>query len=125
MIHNPVLRAVLRSRNSYKKSYTIQTRKASFRGSSLQVEIRWTGLLYGASVLNIKTEQASFLIGLTAVTRVTEEEFAYLKTAVPSVDQFYYHKYEGWGISHGNYFISWIYVNGSQTYMCRVECLQA
>ena len=23
----------------------------------------------------------------------------------------------GWGISHGNYFISWIYVNGSQTYM--------
>ena len=31
----------------------------------------------------------------------------------------------GWGISHGNYFISWIYVNGSQTYMCRVECLQA
>ena len=34
-------------------------------------------------------------------------------------------KYMGWGISHGNYFISWIYVNGSQTYMCRVECLQA
>ena len=33
--------------------------------------------------------------------------------------------YMGWGISHGNYFISWIYVNGSQTYMCRVECQQA
>ena len=27
----------------------------------------------------------------------------------------------GWDISHGNYFISWIYVNGSQTYMCRVD----
>ena len=33
--------------------------------------------------------------------------------------------YMGWGLSHGNYFISWIYVNGSQTYMCCVECLQA
>ena len=36
-----------------------------------------------------------------------------------------YMEYGGWGISHGNYFISWIYMNGSQTYMCRVECLQA
>ena len=29
--------------------------------------------------------------------------------------------YMGWGISHDNYFISWIYVNRSQTYMCRVD----
>ena len=62
----------------------------------MQVGIRQTSLLYGASVLNIKTEQASFLIGWTAVTMVTEEEFAsitYLKTAAPSVDKLYYHKY--------------------------------
>ena len=96
LIHNPVLRAVLESWNSSKKCYTIQTRKASFRGSSLQVGIRRTGFLYGSSVLNIKTEQASFLIGWTAVTMVTIEELvsiAYLKTAVSFVDQLYYYKF--------------------------------
>ena len=49
-----------------------------------------------ASVLNIKTEQVSFLIGWIAVAMVTEEEFAsiaYLKTGAPSVDQLYYHKF--------------------------------
>ena len=51
---------------------------------------------YIASALNMKTEQASFLIGWTAVAMETEEEFAslaYLKTAAPSVDKLYYHKY--------------------------------
>ena len=48
---------------------------------------------YIASVLSIKTEQASFLIGWTAVAMVTEEDFAsiaYLMIAAPSVDQLYY-----------------------------------
>ena len=83
-------------RISQKSFYTIQTRKTSSQGSYLQVGIRQTSLLYGASVLNIKTEQASFLIGWTAVTMVTEEEFAsiaYLTTAAPSVDQLCYHKF--------------------------------
>ena len=79
-----------------KSFYMIQTWKASSHGSSLQVGIRQTGLLYGVPVLNIKTEKASFLIDWTAVTMVTEEEFAsiaYLMTAAPSVDQLYCHKY--------------------------------
>ena len=70
--------------------------KSIFPRKLLQVGIRRTGLLYGGSVLNIKTEQASFLIGWTAVTMVTEEELvsiAYLKTAAPSVDQLYCHKF--------------------------------
>ena len=51
---------------------------------------------YIASLLNIKIEQASFLIGWAAVAMVTEEDFAsivYLMTAAPSVDQLYYHKF--------------------------------
>ena len=35
------------------------------------------------------------------------------------------HTYEGRGISHGNYFFSGGYVNGSQKYICLVEVLQA
>ena len=96
LIHRPMLKTVLESWNYSKKIYTIQTRKASFHRRSLQIGIRRIGLLYGASVLNIKTEQASFLIGWTAVTMVTEEELvsiAYLKTAAASVDQLYYQKY--------------------------------
>ena len=49
-----------------------------------------------ASVLNMKTEQASFHIGWIVIATVTEEEFAsiaYLKTAAPSVDQLYYHEF--------------------------------
>ena len=44
----------------------------------------------------MKREQTSILIGSTAVVTVTEEDIvsvAYLKTAEPSVDQLYYHKF--------------------------------
>ena len=96
LIYSQSLDPFLCHRIPQKSSCTIRTRKVSFHGSSLQVGFRQTSLLYGASVLNIKTEQASFLIGWTAVTMVTEEDFVsitYLKTAAPSIDQLYYHKF--------------------------------
>ena len=52
---------------------------------------------YIASVLSIKTEQASFLIGSTVIAMVTEDDFvsiAYLKTPAPSLEHlFHYHKF--------------------------------
>ena len=65
---------------------------------------------YIASILNIKIEQASFLIGWTVVAMVTEDNFvsiAYLKTAAPSIDQLYYHKFLIHSVSVGLPCLPW------------------
>ena len=101
LIDKPVLRAVLVSWN-YSKKFLYDSNTKSFLLRKLfasRNQMDWPP--YIASVLDIKREQTCIIIGWTTVVMVTEENIAsivYLKTAAPSVDQLYYHKFLIWSV---------------------------